>query len=118
VTPEQAAGMYRRAMANFEDVKFRTYSGSGLSQTSADKTVKGRPVGLDDNELVGPITQGEFKVIVLHEDLIAQSVTLPISTGANSKMVVRGKEVQVKYVDRHTRALAGTPIGYDITVIG
>lgn len=111
--------MYRRQIGNFETVTFRVYAGSGLSQTSTDYEVRARVLGADGSELVGAIGQKDVKLIVLHDDLVAVSYPLPIKSGPNNKVEVRGKEMQIKPgIDAGTRSLKGVPIAYDLTVGG
>jgi len=116
MTPEQATAMYRRAIANFELVTIRIYSGTGGSRTSVDHDdVQARPVNFDPEELVGPIVQGDRNLIILAEDVPA-GVTLTM--GANCKIVIRGKELQIKSIDDSTRRCRGTLIAYDLVVGG
>lgn len=119
MTPDQARSACRRALGNFETVTFRRYSGSTPSRTATNYAdIPARVMEFTAEELVGPIVQGDRKLIVMHDDLVAANYPLPIPTGANSKIVVRGKEVQVKSVDGDTRRCAGECIAYDIVVGG
>jgi hypothetical protein len=116
VTPAQAAEMYRRHLGKFETISIRRYSGTGASRPRFDWDVAARPVDFKADELVGSIVQGDRKVIVLHEDLVDAGFPFPIKTGPNEKVVIRGKELQIKSIDDNTLRLEGVCIAYDLVV--
>ena len=96
-----------------EDVVFRRFTGSGTPRPHTDVTAKARVMGYHASELVGPIVQGDRKVIAMAEDL---SSLLPITT--NDKLVVRGKELAIKSVDDSTRRIGTTLIALTLQVSG
>jgi hypothetical protein len=96
-----------------EDVVFRRFTGSGTPRPKTDVTAKARVMGYKASELVGPIVQGDRRVIAMAEDI---ATLLPITT--NDKVVVRGRELAIKAVDDNTRRIGGTLIALDIQVGG
>jgi hypothetical protein len=97
-----------------ENVVIRTYA-SG-SDTYTDKTVRARVTEFSPDQLVGPIVQGDRKLIVLAEDVQGTGITLALTT--TCKVLVRGKELQVKAIDDNTRRVAGDLIAYELVVGG
>lgn len=119
MTPDQAKVMYVRRLGDFETVSIRIYTGAGSSRPRFDyEGLRARPVDFNPAELVGGIVQGDRNVIVLAEDVINAGVPLPLSTGANTKMVIRGRELTIKAVDDNTRRLGGELIAYEMQVGG
>ena len=97
-----------------EDVVFRRFTGSGTPRPKTDVTAKARVMGYKTGDnLLGPIVQGDRKVIAMAEDL---SSLLPITT--NDKLVVRGKELAIKSVDDSTRRIGTTLIALTLQVGG
>lgn len=107
-------GMYRRFMAPFETVSIRRYHGAGAARPRFDWDVGARVTDFKADELAGSIVQGDRKLIVLHDDLVAAGFPFPIGLGPNWKVVVRGKELQIKSIDDSTRRLGDTVIAYEI----
>ncbi len=62
--------------------------------------------------------KGDRKVIVLAEDVVSAGVPLPLSIGANTKLVIRGKELAIKAIDDNTRRLGGELVAYEMQVGG
>lgn len=110
--------MYRRLIGPFETISIRRYTGIGTGRPRFDWDVAARVMGFEPQELVGPVVQGDRKLIVLHEDLAQLGFPFPIGTGPNWKAVVRGKELQIKAVDDSTRRLGSEVIAYDIAAGG
>ena len=116
MTPEAAKALYRRRIGVGEIIYIRRYTGGGANPPMYQAPVRARVMGYDANELVGTIVQGDRKVIFLAEDLITQQFALPIT--ANDKVVVRGKEMQIKSPDDSTRRLQGQLIAFVLQVRG
>lgn len=117
MTPAQMKASYRRMMDMVgEDITLRRYTASGSNPAKTDKTVRARVTGYAPDELVGGITQGDRRIIVLSEDVAAQSFPEPILR--SDKVVVRGKELAIVVIDDNTRRLAGTLIAYEFTARG
>lgn len=76
-------------------------------------TARARVRGYQTDELIGPIVQGDRKVIVL-----AQTLTSILPLTVADKIKVRGKEVQIKGVDDNTRRVGDTLIALEIQVSG
>jgi hypothetical protein len=114
VTPAQVTALYRRHLAPFEIISIRRYTGTGTNRPRFDWDVSARVMEFAPQELVGAIVQGDRKLIVLHDDLVAIGFPFPVQSGSNWKAVVRGKELQIKSVDDNTRRLGGVLIAYDI----
>lgn len=117
MTPDQARSMYRRQIGQFETVTIRIYTGTGPARAPTNyDNIRARPVNFDPDELVGPIVQGDCDLIVLAEDVEAAGITL--ATGANYKVVIRSKELQIKAIDDKTRRIGGVLCAYDIVAGG
>lgn len=116
ITPEEIRAGYITALDTVgEDITIRLYAGTGDARAVlSNTTTRGRAVDKNDQPLVGPITQGEFKLIVLAAPLAGIALT----TGANCKAVMGGKEFQIKAIDDRTRRMAGEVIAYELTVGG
>ncbi len=110
--------MYRRMIGPFEIIQIRRYTGAGTARPRFDWDVQARVTDFAADELVGAIVQGDRKLIVLHEDLVNAGFPFPIQTGANWKVVVSGRELQIKSVDDRTRRLGDTVIAYNIAAGG
>lgn len=118
MTPDQARAMYRRAIGQFETIQIRRYTGSGTARPRFDWDVQARVMGFQPDELIGSIVEGDSKLIVLHEDLVNAGFPFPIQSGPNWKVVVKGKELQIKPIDDKTRRLGGEIIAYVIAAGG
>lgn len=119
MTPDQAKAMYLRAIGQFEAVAIRIYTGAGSNRPRFDyEPIMARPVDFNPDDLVGGIVQGDRNVIVLAEDVLRSGIPLPIVIGANTKIVIRGKELTIKEIDDNTRRLAGELIAYEMVVGG
>jgi hypothetical protein len=115
VTPDAVRAHYRRTLDQVgENISIRIYSGT--TDTYTDYTVRARVMGYAPGELVGPIVQGDSRLVVLASDVTAAGIAL--NTGANCKVVVRGKELQVKAVDDNTRRIDGELVAYELRVGG
>ena len=115
MSPAEIKAAYLDALTEVgELVAIRTYI--GITETYSDATVRARVVDLSPDQLVGPIVQGDRKLIVLAADVIAAGIELTATQ--NCKAVVRGKELQIKAVDDNTRRVAGELIAYELVVGG
>lgn len=97
-----------------ENVIIRSYDVG--ADTYTDKTVRARVVDFSPDQLVGPLVQGDRKLIMLASDVESSGLTLALTT--NCKCVIRGKELQVKSIDDNTRRVAGDLIAYELVVGG
>ena len=117
MTPEALKASYRRAMNEAgETVKIRRYTGAGSNRPWFECEVMARVTGFEPEELVGAIVQGDRKLIVLAEDLIAAQFPLPIVKG--DRAIVRGKELNIEAADDSTRRVAGVLVAYQLQVRG
>jgi len=113
MTPDQARAAYRREIKRVgELVTVRRVTGGGeiAAQTWA------RVMGYRPDELVGGITQGSRKIILLPDGLETAGWPIPIVRG--DEVVVRGKTLIVDLVDDSTRRIAGELIAYELTAKG
>lgn len=117
MTPAQCLSTYRRMMELVgETVLIRRYTGTGANRPRFDAEVKARVTEYEPSELVGTIVQGDRKLIVLHEDLVAAQFALPIRKG--DKAVVRGKELNIEAPNDNSRRINGELIAWEIQVRG
>lgn len=119
MTPNQAKAMYLRRLGDFETVAIRVYTGVGASRPRFDyEPIRARAVDFAPEDLVGGIVQGDRNLIVLAEDVLSAGVPLPLAVSANTKIVIRGRELAIKAIDDNTRRLGGELIAYEIKVGG
>lgn len=78
--------------------------------------VRARTVGYEPHELVGAIVQGDRKMIVYADDLIAKGFTLPVTT--SDVVLVRGKQLAILAADDSTRRIDGVLIAIELQVRG
>lgn len=117
MTPEQCRATYRRMLDLVgEDVIIRRYTGSGASRPKFDATVRARVTEYEPRELVGLLQQGDRRLIVMADDLVAAQFSLPLHKG--DKAVVRGKELNIETPDDNTRRVDGELIAYELQVRG
>lgn len=119
MTPDQIKADYRAALDRVgtpAEVIIRRYTGAGTNRPRFDTPVRGRVVGYSPNDLVGSIVQGDRKIIILAEDLIAAQFPLPVLT--SDKAVVRGKELAIMAADDSTRRVQGVLIAVELQVRG
>ena len=115
MTPESVKAEYARFLR--EAVYVRRYTGTGTNRPRFDAKARARVVGYDEKDLVGGgIVQGDRKAIVYVDDLIANGLTLPVTT--SDKLVVRGKELAIIAPDDSTRRVDGVLIALELQVRG
>src|SRR5258708_31225214 len=76
-----------------EMIVVRRYTGTGANRPGFDAGVRGKARLYGATELIGTITQGDWNVLLLVDDLIAKQFALPLTT--NDKIVVAGKEIGI-----------------------
>lgn len=116
MSPDEVKAAYRDALGEFETVAIRRYSGVGTARTAVDTNCRGRVIGYAPQDLVGNLQQGDRKLIIFSDDLVANGLSLPVTT--NDKAYVRGKELAIIAVDDSTRRVAGVLIAYELSVRG
>ncbi len=117
MSPDSARASHRRMIeSSGEGVTIRRYTGTGLNRPRFDARVKARVMGLRPDELTGSIIQGDQRLVVMADDLIAAQWPVPLVKG--DKAVVRGKELDIEYVDDSTRRIQGVLIAYELRVRG
>ncbi len=93
-----------------EAVSIKRYSGTPGSRTSATTAGLARVTDFAAHELIGPIVQGDRRVVLLANAAI--TAILPITTA--DKIVVRGRECAIKSVDNNTRRSGATLIALEL----
>lgn len=78
--------------------------------------VRARTVGYEPNELIGAIVQGDRKIIVFADDLLAKGFTLPVTT--SDMVIVRGKPLSIQAADDSTRRIDGELVAIELQVRG
>ena len=115
MTPAQAIASYRRKLK--DTVVIRRYANvAGPHRPWFDAEVRARVMGFAPDELVGGIVQGDRRLIVLAEDLIARQFPLPLRKG--DKAIIRGRECNIEAPDDNTRRVQGVLIAYELQVRG
>ena len=94
----------------------RRYTGASGSRTKTDCNVTGHARLYSGKELIGTIVQGDLAVIVLVDDLVAGSFTLPITTF--DKVVIDGKEYAILAPIGQRKALDSTLIACELQARG
>ncbi|MBN9007243.1 MAG: hypothetical protein J0H40_17735 [Rhizobiales bacterium] len=116
MTPEYARQAYARALGACETVTIRRYYGSGTPRSKYEQACQGKEDSYAPNEIVGPVLQGDWKIIVLAQDLEGGNVSLPLLS--TDKIVVRGKELAIAGIDDKSRRVGSTLCAYVLQVRG
>lgn len=111
---EQTKAQYRRDLT--ETVSLRRYSGVGGSRTHVDYASLGRVIGCRPEQIVGLVQQGDSRAIVYADTLVANGLTLPVTTA--DKLVFNNKELAIIAVDDKTRCINGVLIALVLQVRG
>ena len=93
-----------------QTVTVRRSTGLGSSRTGTDYETRGNARLYSATELVGSVTQGDMRVIVLAEQLEEQGFEFPLKT--SDAIVVNDIERAIKAFGER-RALDGTLIAYE-----
>lgn len=104
------AASYRRMIEPHETVVLR--------RGAVTATVRARVTDYRPAELIGAIQQGDRRIIVLAEDVVAAGFPLPFKTAGGDQAIVRGRPTSIKAVDDTTRSDRGVTIAYELTVRG
>lgn len=108
---------YRRSLERYgETVQIRRYTGSGPSAPWLDVACRARVTGFTPQEMIGGIQQGDRKVILLHDDLIAAGFALPITNA--DFCVVMGKPHAIRVPDNATRRVGNVTVAYELQIVG
>ena len=99
-----------------ETVKLRRYTGTGPSRVANDYNVRAWVKGFDPHTLIGNIVYGDRHAIVLAEDVAATALTLPVTI--SDKLVLRGRELAILFVDDSTHRDGGKLVAYEMKVAG
>jgi hypothetical protein len=120
MTPDEARQMYRDQMdLHGETISIRRYTGTGLSRTHVDRPCRARVTGYAAEELIGSITQGDRKIIVLAEDLEGESPNFVIAKADKVYDAVRfPNELSIQSVDDSTARIGATLIAYILQARG
>jgi hypothetical protein len=112
---ERELSLYRRTLK--EVVFLRHYSGAGAARVPFNTLAHARVTGYMPNEIVsgGAVQQGDRKVILLAEDLVAAGTLPPVK---GDMIVVRGRELNIQSVDDNTRRDGAELIAYVIQARG
>lgn len=110
---EEIKAHYRAELK--ETIIVRRYSGTGSNRPKFDAEARGKAWDYAATELVGSVQQGDVRVLVLVEDLIAKGLSLPVT--ANDKVIVNGRELAIM-VPGQRKAPDGTIVVYDVQARG
>jgi hypothetical protein len=105
--------MYKRKCLH--DIIVRRYAGANASRTKIDYNCKGHARLYAAQELVGPITQGDERVIALADDLEDAGFVFPLKT--SDKVICGARELSI-VTSGERRALDGTLIALEIQARG
>lgn len=98
-----------------ETIVVRRYTGAGANRPRFDVAVRGKATPYSATELIGTVIQGDQRILVLAEDIIAAQMVLPVTT--NDKVVVKGKELSIQN-PAERKAPDGTLVAYEIQARG
>lgn len=113
MTGDELKAVYRSFV--MQPMIVRRYTGSGNNRPRFDALVRGHARAYDVEELIGTIVQGDQRVVVLAEDLIAKQINLPVTVA--DKVVLDGREMAIQ-ASLARKALDGTLIAYELQVRG
>jgi hypothetical protein len=115
MSPEAVKASYARTCKDL--VTLRRYTGAGPNRIRFDvENIRSRVTGYAPHELNGTIVQGDRKIILFADDLLAKGFALPVTT--NDKVVVRGRELEIMAPDDSTRRVNGVLIAIELQVRG
>lgn len=98
-----------------EIVIVRRYTGAGAARAWFDASARGKAWGYSAKELIGTMQQGDQRVLVLVDDLIADGLALPVTK--SDRLVVKGREIAIVSPGQR-KAPDGTVVVYDIQARG
>jgi hypothetical protein len=102
---------YREALQ--QRVTVRRYTGAGANRPRFDaEDIRANARAFGSDELIGGIVQGDTKVILLVEDIIAAQMRLPLTTA--DKIVTKGRELAIQTTPKERKALDGTLVAYEL----
>lgn len=98
----------------------RFVSGStGNARPFFDAAVRGRAAPYEgEDDLIGGIVQGDQKVIVLVEDLIAKGLVLPVTMADKIRVKGKNADFAVMAPAKERKALDGTVVAYELQCRG
>src|SRR5262245_39547638 len=115
--PHDIRAMYLRHLELVgEWVTVRRYSGSGLNRPRFDARARARVEDYQPSELVGTIQQGDRRLVLFADDLLAAQFAMPLT--ANDKIIIRGRELSIVKVDDNSRRLHGELMALEIQARG
>lgn len=116
-SPSAIKAMYERHLLQVgEYITVRRYTGSGTNRPRFDVQARARVEGYAPSELIGTIQQGDRRIVLYADDLLAAQFAMPVT--ANDKLVIRGRELAIVAVDDNTRRLQGQLIALEIQARG
>ncbi len=98
-----------------EQIIVRRYTGAGANRPRFDVAVRGKAAQYDTDELINTVVQGDQRVFLLVEDIIAAQMALPVTT--NDFVVVKGKQFAI-INPKERKAPDGTLVAYEIQARG
>lgn len=115
MTADEYRTSYRRIVdKRGEQVTLRRVNASPAEPT--DVTCLAVVSGYRPEELIGGITTGDRRVIVLAEDV--GDFPVPFKIGGTDKVIVRGHTLNINVVDDSTRRIGETLIAYEFRCRG
>jgi hypothetical protein len=98
-----------------ETIGIRRFTGAGPNRPKFDVYVRGKSIFYQAEEFVGGVLQGDRRVFLLVEDIIARQMSLPIT--AADRVIVKGAELSIiKPAERS--ADDGTLVAYELQCRG
>lgn len=124
MTPAESLAQHRAFLAEIgEDIIVRRWSGPSGARIATEAVARGRPVAYKAEQIAGAIRAGDRKVILINDPAavvpagkVALSTLLPLTT--HDKLVLRGRELEIKFADDDTRRIAGVLVALEIQVAG
>ena len=124
MTPAELLDQHRKFLAEGgEDVIIRRWSGPSGARAATEAVARGKPVAYKAEQVAGSIKAGDRKVILINDPAavvpagkVALSTLLPLTTA--DKLVLRGRELAIKFADDDTRRFAGVLVALEIQVSG
>ncbi len=114
LTASQIKSAYARVLK--EPLVVRRYTGSGTARPHFDTPARGKATPYGADELIGTVQQGDQRVFIFADDLMANGFVLPVTS--NDKVVVRGRELQIVANPPERKSPDGTLVVYEAQVRG
>lgn len=80
--------------------------------------IRAIPIGYSPEELVAGISQGERRLLLSNDDIVASGFPLPLKENSSDSIIMRGRKLTIAAIDDSTHRIAGDLAAYQVQVKG